>query len=405
MISSLSFQSCKTLVSADLLHLDQLTTLTTLEFFWLPDGCVTDATLETISRLPNLRALAVFGARGCTNAGMTHVAKLTSLWSLKLSADDPSRLNNEGLRLLKPLTQLTSLLFSATEGWYECVFNNETFHIIGSQFLLLDFLNINDIGSTNNARFAQWNAGFDHLTVLPLTSMMMIETMVSDRGLAAIGHITSLESLSLEHSHFISSAGLAQLRGLVKLYDIDLGNWLNDDPAFDLTDASLEPFVYLAQYHNLASISLCGDSIAFDINDNMQHLGPNARRLINLCDVKFEVPGVHMDSRGNLTSSGHAYEQTWKVRDVFALLKHVRECSGLAPMSYCMSYRRHRGIYTLSFDYRGNPAMGIGMVRDVVDRYVANQPPSPTTDKGWFGHLPWYGVDYADNGAENDHEA
>ena len=151
-----------------------------LEELWIaPDSAVTDAGITHLKRLSQLRILGLPGPR-VTDAGLAHLEGLTRLEALRLS---DTQVTDSGLVHLEGLSKLRVLSLSGTQ--------------------------VTD-------------AGLAHLRGLSqIERLWMCETQVTDAGLAHLRALPELKGLSLSGTQ-VTDAGLAHLEALPKLADVRL---------------------------------------------------------------------------------------------------------------------------------------------------------------------------------------
>jgi hypothetical protein len=146
-----------------------------------PTASVTDANLEHLKTLTQLRLLVIEGGQ-ITDAGLEHLKGLTGLRVLSISG---TQVTDAGLVHLTGLTQLRTL----------CV---------------------------NEPRVT--DAGFVHLE--GLTELQVLElpaTQITDAGMEHIKGLTQLRELSLGGTQ-VTDAGLEHLKGLTQLQKLFLSN-------------------------------------------------------------------------------------------------------------------------------------------------------------------------------------
>ena len=156
----------------------------------LPREKVTDALVERLEGLRQLRRLDLYGA-DVSDAGMEHFKRLTQLQSLGLSG---TKITDAGLECVEGLTQLQSLA--------------------------LNFTIVTD-------------AGLKHLEGLrQLKTLGLSGTKITDAGLEYLKGLTRLKVLYLRNTR-VTGTGLERLTGLPQLVALDL-------TATQITDAGLE---------------------------------------------------------------------------------------------------------------------------------------------------------------------
>ncbi|MEC7564817.1 MAG: hypothetical protein VX738_03955 [Planctomycetota bacterium] len=273
-----------TAADADLTLLQQLEKLTSVR---LNETQITDDGLETMGNLTNLTNLDL---RGCniSNTGIAHLTGLTNLRALRLSGEsglttvddgalaDVGKLTNlkalfldhlwvgENLTDLAPLQSLEELYLAKT------LIDDDSLKAI-QQHPKLKKLRISQTQITD--------AGLEQLTTLThLTDLDLSEnSVISDRGMAPISKITTLQKLNLWRVA-LSDEGIRQLAPLVNM------QWLNLDNT-SLSDAGL---VHLSNMNKIAFLHLGSTTIT---DEGLHHLAG----LTSLKDLKVTRTAVTQD--------------------------------------------------------------------------------------------------------------
>lgn len=159
---------------------------------FLLSRAVTDADLEHLEALTDLRCLVLFGPE-VTDAGLVHLESLTDLEELYLMC---SKTTDAGLEHVKGLTRLKTLGLQSTQ-----VSDAGLKHLQG--LTNLEVLGLRHTWVTD--------AGLEQLKGLThLESLVLSHTRVTDAGLEHLAGLASLRSLTLDETA-ISDAGLAYL--------------------------------------------------------------------------------------------------------------------------------------------------------------------------------------------------
>jgi formylglycine-generating enzyme required for sulfatase activity/dsDNA-binding SOS-regulon protein len=177
------------ITDAGLVHLAGLTSLESLR---LKGTQVTDAGLVHLKGLTELRSLFLNGTQ-VTDAGLVHLKGLTSLEKLYLRY---TQVTDTGLEHLKGLTNLETLALSRTQ-----VTDAGLVHLAG--MTKLKGLSLNDQVT---------DAGLEHLKGLTkLEGLNLNETQVTDAGLVHLAGLTKLKGLVLNDTQ-VTDAGVAELK-------------------------------------------------------------------------------------------------------------------------------------------------------------------------------------------------
>ena len=164
------------------------------------------ATLAALARHhPDLGTLDIEGT-GATNDDLKTVGRLANLEALWLSK---TRITDEGLVHLRPLKNLAILWLDQTG-----VTDEGLKHLGGSTSLRRLHLNSTRVG----------DAGMVHLEKLPLESLDLSGSLVTDAGMPAVGWINSLRNLSLARLPLLTDAGLGSLHRLANLGRLSVGD-------------------------------------------------------------------------------------------------------------------------------------------------------------------------------------
>ncbi len=116
-IERLTLSRCETIGDAGLSHVASLTTLTALELLYLPN--IDDEGLKHLGSLKRLERLEVNSGGGITDEGLKHLGQLTSLKWLTLR--HLPKVTDEGLKHLEPLKNLQTLSLSTAGLTIDCL--------------------------------------------------------------------------------------------------------------------------------------------------------------------------------------------------------------------------------------------------------------------------------------------
>jgi Leucine-rich repeat (LRR) protein len=199
---------------------------------------VTNADLQLLKDLPDLRVLILGGTQGTkvTDKGLEHLKGSVNLQRLHLYG---TPITDEGLVHLKGLTDLRLLNLVGTR-----VSTDGLKHLKGMTKLeQLDYYGIDDVGlahlkgltnlkTLHLQRCTVTNAGLEHLAGLTnLQSLHFGSAKITDDGLNHLKKLTALRDLSLDAppGHFgggnpITDAGIEHLKRLTKLEILNIGH-------------------------------------------------------------------------------------------------------------------------------------------------------------------------------------
>ena len=168
----------------------------------LTNSKITDADLEILSALPDLKVLSLAGCLNVTDAGLSHLQRLTNLQTLNLG---PSKIGDAGLRHLSNLKQLQILNLSGTR-----VGDNGLAQLRGLNKISVLYLAHTRVTST----------GMKTVGMLPeLQWLDLKDTDVSDDGLIHLRNLKKLRLLGLVGCE-VSDEGVRQLRGIKTLEEV-----------------------------------------------------------------------------------------------------------------------------------------------------------------------------------------
>lgn len=211
----------------------------TLQNVDLRDCTISNAGLEPLAELSQLKALRLSGKSGATSVdddGLVHVAKMKNLKALLL---DFLWISEIGLEQLAGLDKLEELYLAktlvgddalATMSQFprlkklrisQCQFENGGLAHL-AKVTTLEHLDLSENNSVNDT-------GMPHLSGLTkLKSLNLWRTYVGDSGVESLAGLTSMEWLNLDNSQ-ISDACLKHLSRMNKLSFLHLGSTLVSD--------------------------------------------------------------------------------------------------------------------------------------------------------------------------------
>lgn len=182
------------------------------EELYLTDTAITDAGLELLPALTNLRRLLIDDT-SVTDAGLAHLAKLTNLQTLSLMA---TQVTDVGFVHIASLTSLQILWIGGTQ-----VTDMGLAHIAALS-------NLQRLSLTNTKITDE---GVEHLSgLINLQMLSLNDTQITDAGVEHLNGLVNLQRLWLSNTK-ITNEGLEHLSGLVKLKVLDLGHTQITDAA------------------------------------------------------------------------------------------------------------------------------------------------------------------------------
>lgn len=191
----------------------------------------TDKGLEHLAKLSSLRALNV-GSWRVTDAGVSHIAKLTPLKYLSFSG---SPITNEGLASLTPLKSLETLQLSHTKVTIAGL--NQLNALSGLRQLYATNFRPDDV-----------TLDISGLTQLETLSLRLTDSRpVRDGDLACLKNLPRLKRLRCWPTAF-TDAGMADLGGLTRLESLSIGPHATNDG-----------LKYLGKMKKLRNLTLTGD--------------------------------------------------------------------------------------------------------------------------------------------------
>ncbi len=179
-------------------------------------------TLKNLSGIPNV-TVARFGGPGMNDKGMQSLSNLKLLKRLDLT--DCSAIGDETLKVIGSLTNIEALILRRagfTDAGLEFVKGMSKLRAID-----LRNSNVTDAGVAHLANIKTLvdvqlekskvtDAGIEFLRGLPLKSLNLNYTAITDGAMPAIGSITTLESLQMEASR-LTDAGMVEIAKLKNL--------------------------------------------------------------------------------------------------------------------------------------------------------------------------------------------
>jgi Leucine-rich repeat (LRR) protein len=198
--------------------LEPVTKLPQLRELWLTETRVTDRGLEQLKGFSQLKLLRLDGAPQVTDVGLEHVKGLAQLQCLSLLG---TQVTDSGLERLTGFGQLTHLSLSGTR-----------VTDAGLEFLKglpqLEGLSLDGTYVTD--------AGLKHLKGLPQLRMLALDsTQATDVGLKHLKGLSQLDMLYL-YSSRVTTARLEHLQSLTQLREL----WVFDTPVSDEDVESLQ---------------------------------------------------------------------------------------------------------------------------------------------------------------------
>ncbi|HIJ65508.1 MAG TPA: sigma-70 family RNA polymerase sigma factor [Candidatus Hydrogenedentes bacterium] len=294
-----------------------------LEDFLIGSGSLGDTGLLCIGGLESLRVLSIMGMPDTfTEAGLAHLAKLTSLEELRIKLDENG---GRGLRHLVDLPRLKHLaLVGSMYGDRDLHYLKNAKSLKKLQFFDIQLTDaglahLSPLKTIEELRFVRiptiTDAGILHLA--PLRSLKKLElgnAEISDAGLARVAAMKSLERLSLRLDR-ITDTGLAFLSELEGLQELDmLGRMYPEPHSGPITDKGLG---YLSRLKNLEKLSFCSGTGVTDAGieflaglDNLNNLslystGITDNALQTLATMKsLGRLNIQCHSSRNITVSG-----------------------------------------------------------------------------------------------------
>ena len=219
-----------------------------LEVLYVGSIGVTDAGMDHIARLTNLKKLFLFGCDSVTDKGL---AKLTALKSLKDLDISHSKLTVAGLASLNSMTSLTRLDVGNLER------NGAVLNLSG-------LINLEDLslGFGHNSPDAFNDADLACLANLKKLRWLQIGPRnFTDQGMLYLAGLTNIDRLGLGGAG-LTDEGLKRLANLKKLdlltiqgrFDKSIGNW---GPGGHITDKGLG---YLEAFQRLVFVEIYSDT-------------------------------------------------------------------------------------------------------------------------------------------------
>ncbi|MEQ1906122.1 MAG: protein kinase [Pirellulaceae bacterium] len=192
-------------------RLDFLDELLTLEHLVLSQTNIDDASLVHVKRLKNLRLLYLhtyWGVGNVTDAGIENLKGLSELRSLEIYG---TRTTDAGLAHLSGLSNLEYLAFGSIENKSE-ITDRGLAHLAGLSNL--KHLRINATQITDS--------GLEQIKKLPnLQVLQLVGTKITDGGLQHLGQFPALKDLYLQGTT-VTDAGLEHLKSLSNLEALHL---------------------------------------------------------------------------------------------------------------------------------------------------------------------------------------
>ncbi len=177
----------------------------------LIETSVTDAQLQVIASIGSLEHLTLQACPRVSDAGLSHIRRLTRLQGLNLTT---TRVTDVGMENLKDLTDLGFLALNDTR-----IGDDGLRRLSGLKKIGVLYLNATNTTDAGLAYFEQ------------MTQMQWLDlgsTRVSDTGLARLALLSNMRLLSLNGTK-ISDAGLKHLSGLKHLVSLSLQDTIVSD--------------------------------------------------------------------------------------------------------------------------------------------------------------------------------
>ena len=231
------------MTDAGLAHLAGVTSLVALR---LRNPAISDVGLASLADLSHLTELSIEGPAAVTDEGLKVLANYLELTSLRVS--HCQGVSDRGLAPLANMPKLRLLFLRGTPITGACLGCFQE----GAGLQRIDLaetrVSDDDLQHLRGMKNLQWlsfrktrvtDAGMRYLADLPkLTYLQLAETAVGDAGLAEIAKIESLEELDLELLR-ISDKGLAQLTNLKNLKRLNLAMVVVPDEAVTALQAAI----------------------------------------------------------------------------------------------------------------------------------------------------------------------
>lgn len=276
-----------TVTDGGLAPLVKISKLRKLELF---DSEISDEGLKTIGQLTGLESLGL-ESPNITGPGMANLDALKNLRSLVVAGN---RVGDSGLRSIAGHAALRELYLDTEvtpRGLAELVRLNvlEDLGIWRRPLNDGDLLPIGKITSLTSLRYqlkGVTNEGLRHMRKLSrLTLLDLSFAKATDADMEYVGEMTGLEYLTL--NSYVGDAGVAKLRGLTKLKELDLNN-------SKITDASFSSLTALQQLRrlNLAKTRVTAAGVA------------RLQGMKNLEYINLYETGISDEERSKLQRSG-----------------------------------------------------------------------------------------------------
>jgi serine/threonine protein kinase len=224
-------EGCRKLTAVGFNAIARLTQLGELE---LAQTAADDQSLADLRRIAGLSYLGL-GGTAVTSSGLRHLAGLSGLRFLGLQE---TAVGDDGLTWLEPLGRIEELHLGKTKVTDQGLTRFIRLPLLS---LNLDVTRITDAGLLLIGEFRKLTrlslsatritgAGLAHLSGLSaLRELFLDNTAIGDMGIARLSRLHSLEALSLWGCHGVTDGGLRYLSGLPRLNTIVL----NDTPVTD----------------------------------------------------------------------------------------------------------------------------------------------------------------------------
>ncbi len=281
--------------------IDAIMMLTSLKKLDDDSFAVTDADLEKLSNLTQLESVGLI-LKGVTNAGLSHVKKMTGLKELLLSWEQS--LTPDDFEFLGSLTGLEKLTL-----WYEVSPGAGLAHLEG-----LDHLTELWMASSESEE-----ADLQHLPAFPTLEKLRIRfPKLDDNALKHVAKQRNLKVLELDFPNF-TDQGLVHLRDLTKLEKLDLTSTKVDGSGFS----------NLAGMSNLKDLGLYKTKV---VDAHLAELAPLSKlKFLNLHGTLISDAGIESLAKLSALYSLDVRETGVTAQGVERLKQLLPDCTVKGP--------------------------------------------------------------------------